>query len=145
MQKLPQASVAPIARPVRLRHRSEFLAVAKGARAHMRLLSMQALPKSGPALPRFGLTVTKKEGGAVERNRMRRRLREALRIVAPLHARDNHDYVVIGRKQLLQARFADVLDELARAMARLHRQPGGGAGQARRAGQQPLKDRAQTP
>ena len=103
MQEPPQATAAQIARPVRLRHRSEFLSVAKGARAHMRLLSLQALPTPGPAQPRFGLTVTKKEGGAVKRNRMRRRLREALRIVAPLHARGNHDYVIIGRKELLQA------------------------------------------
>lgn len=145
MQKPVPTAAAQTGHPVRLRHRSEFLSVAKGLRAHMRLLTLQALHKATPDQPRFGLTVTKKEGGAVARNRIRRRLKEALRIVAPLHARGNHDYVIIGRKDVLHAHFAEVQHELARALVKVHRVRAKDPDHARRTEKHSMKERAQTP
>ena len=145
MQKPLPVAAAPTVHPVRLRHRSEFLSVAKGARAHMRLLTLQALRQPMPDPPRFGLTVTKKEGGAVERNRIRRRLKEALRIVASLHARDNHDYVIVGRKDVLHARFAEIQNELVRALAKVHRNGAKIPDRARSAEKPFMKEQAQTP
>lgn len=120
----------------RLRQRPEFLRVAKGERFHSRAFSLQAAPRDkveGPA--RFGFTVTRKAGGAVERNRMRRRLREALRRAAPLEARPGFDYVIVARRSSLDAGFDQLVSELARALrligARKARPGGAGAGSDR--------------
>lgn len=127
----PPSLVAPAFE--RLRQRPEFLRVAKGERFHTRAFSLQAAPRAeagGPA--RFGFTVTRKAGGAVERNRMRRRLREALRRAAPLEARPGFDYVIVARRSSLDAGFDHLVSELARALrligARKPRPTGAGAG-----------------
>lgn len=103
--------------PGRLRHRAEFLNAARGARHHAAAFSLQAIARNArDEAPRFGLTVTKKEGGSVERNRMRRRLREALRRAAPLEAKPGFDYVIVARREALGVGFDRLVSELARAM-----------------------------
>jgi ribonuclease P protein component len=69
-----------------------------------------------PLAPRFGFTVTKKLGGAVLRNRIRRRLKEALRRLDPLPARPAHDYVILARPEALGMAFSALQAELARAL-----------------------------
>ena len=65
---------------------------------------------------RFGFTATKKLGNAVTRNRIRRRLKEAVRIVAPGRARDGCDYVLIAREAAASRPFAALeLDLIDRA------------------------------
>ena len=64
---------------------------------------------------RVGLTVTKSVGGAVERNRVRRRLKEALRAAAPLEAESDHDYVLMARREALGRRFAALVDDVRTA------------------------------
>ena len=54
---------------------------------------------------RVGFTVSKKVGNAVERNRVRRRLREVVRLSPPARMRPGHDYVLIGRRAALNAPF----------------------------------------
>lgn len=109
-----------------LKRRADYLRVAKGVRVHAATLSLQAASRTfleDPALPtvaRFGLTVTKKVGGAVERNRIRRRLREALRQLPSLAARADHDYVVLARREALTAAFPALVGELAQALRRVH-------------------------
>ena len=105
--------------PARLRKRAEFLAVAKGRRLHSADFSLQAAPRT-PADedgPRFGLTVTKKEGNAVVRNRLRRRLREALRVTQGLCGKPGHDYVIVARRESLTAAFGQLQAGLAKAIA----------------------------
>jgi ribonuclease P protein component len=106
-----------------LRKRAEFVAAARGAKFHVKAFSLQARRADGPLAPdapaRIGVTVTRKVGGSVERNRIRRRLREALRRAAPLAARPATDYVVIARREALDAPFERLIDELARAMRHL--------------------------
>ena len=60
---------------------------------------------SAESAPRVGFTVTKKHGNAVERNRMRRRLKEAVRLSAGFAMKPGHDYVVVARRELLTAPF----------------------------------------
>ena len=110
--------------PVRLRRRADFVAAGKGKRVHLRNLTLQGNFRAESAgSPRFGFTVTKKVGGAVERNRIRRRLKEALRLAPGLAAQGDHDYVVVARREALSAPFADLQQELQRALARLHSLP----------------------
>jgi ribonuclease P protein component len=106
----------------RLLKRGDFLAAAKGRRASTALLTLQARlrPDATEAAPRVGLTVTKKTGGAVERNRMRRRLRQAVRQIAPMAAKPGHDYVIVARQEVLGARFDTLLADLESAFRRVH-------------------------
>jgi ribonuclease P protein component len=73
---------------------------------------------AGP--PRVGFTVSKQVGNAVERNRVRRRLRELVRCAPPTVLRPGHDYVLIGRRSALKASFADMAKELDGAVRRVH-------------------------
>jgi ribonuclease P protein component len=103
--------------PERLRRRSEFLNAAKGARYHAPAFSLQAIAREGgEGAARFGFTVTKKAGGAVERNRMRRRLREAVRRAAPATAKPGFDYVIVARRLALAAGFEQLVSDLERAI-----------------------------
>lgn len=113
--------------PARLKKRADFVRAAKGAKAHGRAFSLQALRRKGEfaqAPPRFGFTVTKKTGVAVVRNRIRRRLKEALRGFAHLSARPGYDYVILGRQAALKQEFGALQEELARALAEVHGEAG---------------------
>jgi ribonuclease P protein component len=76
----------------------------------------------GPA--RVGFTVSKRVAKkAVERNRIRRRLKEAVRQVAPGSALAGFDYVLVGRRSALNERFDRIASELAGALANPSRPP----------------------
>ncbi|WP_321342831.1 ribonuclease P protein component [Breoghania sp.] len=114
-------STPPFSIPT-LKKRTEFLAVAKGTRAPRRAFVLQALcGRESGNLPRVGYTVTKKTGNAVERNRIKRRLRAAIRAVAPEAAHAACDYVLIGRRAALDISFSDLKKDLAAGFARAHR------------------------
>ena len=68
----------------------------------------------------FTVTVTKKVGDAVERNRIRRRLREALRITGDLPLRDDHDYVLVARREALSEDFRALCEGFRQALNRLN-------------------------
>ena len=63
--------------------------------------------RDSEASPRFGFTVTRKIGKAVERNRIKRRLKAAVRSAVAAHADGNFDYVLIARRPALTTEFAD--------------------------------------
>lgn len=105
----------------RLKKRREFKAAAAGRRVHSQFMTLQAGRSSqGDAPARLGLTVTRKEGNAVERNRIRRRLREAARLIHSGGPRPGHDYVIIARRALLGAPFVRVIADLDAAFVRVH-------------------------
>ncbi|QGM99677.1 ribonuclease P protein component [Methylocystis parvus OBBP] len=113
-------------KPARLRRRQDFVRASKtGARFSARLFTLQmagrSAPEDGaaPAEARFGFTVTKKVAGAVGRNRIRRRLKEALRVSGDLGARAGRDYVFVARRGALDASFADIVTQMAEGFARL--------------------------
>jgi ribonuclease P protein component len=108
--------------PARLKKRADFVQAAKGRRVHGPCFTLQAVRRKSEvdAPPRFGFTVTKKIGGAVLRNRIRRRLKEALRLTPGLSACPGYDYVILGRQAALAQEFATLQDELTRAIAEVH-------------------------
>mgnify|MGYP000893576027 CR=1 FL=1 len=69
----------------------------------------------------YGITVTKKLGGAVVRNRVKRRFREAIRQTMPAHALPGADHVLIGRSDALTIEFARLNADLAKALAKARR------------------------
>ena len=91
---------------------------AQAIRQDQEIVEPRAPQASGPA--RFGFTVTKKLGNAVARNRIRRRLREAVRLVAPGRAREGCDYVLIGREAAATRPFSALERDLSAAFAALH-------------------------
>ncbi len=101
-------------RPGRLLKRIEFLAVRRGEKRRGRLFLVEALDRGDDRQARVGYTVTKKVGNAVVRNRVRRRLREAVRTGAALGMAPGHDYVIVGREDVLAAPFAQLQAELSR-------------------------------
>ena len=120
-----------------LKSRAEFNRVRGGGKWTAPSFVLLAMPRGAhdDASPRFGFTVSSKaltvraadapvkRAGAVLRNRARRRLKEAVRLVAPLHAKPNFDYVLIGRREALHQRFADLLEDLQLAFGKVHRPP----------------------
>lgn len=99
----------------RLKKRKEFLACRAGEARRGKLFLLETLDRGAPGEgPRVGFTVTKKVGNAVVRNRVRRRLREAVRVHAADDMADGHDYVVVGKREVLGAGFAELAAELSR-------------------------------
>ena len=103
----------------RLKQRADFLAAAAGIKAPGAAFVLQARARGDTAPPRFGFTVSKKVGNAVERNRVRRRLREVVRLSAALPADAGHDYVLIGRRAALSIPFERIAAEFAGALKRV--------------------------
>ena len=90
----------------RLKSRPQFLFVREGEKRKGPLFLLEVRDRQMPdEAPRVGFTVTKKHGNAVERNRMRRRLKEAVRLSAGFAMEPGHDYVVVARRELLTAPF----------------------------------------
>ena len=103
----------------RLTRRAEFLRVAaKGRKAPMPGLVLQALARNDDAPARFGFTVTKKVGNAVIRNRTRRRLKEAARLLLKEHPIEGADLVLIGRDGTRKRHFAALRQDLRRALGK---------------------------
>jgi ribonuclease P protein component len=102
----------------RLRHRTDFLAAAGGVKVATNPFVLQARRRGDEGPVRVGFTVSKKVGTAVERNRVRRRLREIVRI-AGQGLRAGHDYVLIGRRAALSVSFERLAGEFDRALRRI--------------------------
>ncbi|MDP3895643.1 MAG: ribonuclease P protein component [Mesorhizobium sp.] len=100
--------------PQRLRKRAEFLAVRAGEKRRGRLFLLEALDRKDGGAPRVGVTVTKKVGNAVVRNRIRRRIKEAVRVHAADDMVAGNDYVIVARRDVLAAPFSTLTAELAR-------------------------------
>jgi ribonuclease P protein component len=112
--------MAPVRRePGRLKRREEFLRVASGGRkAPVHGLVLQALPRGDDAPARLGFTVTRKVGNAVIRNRTRRRLKEAARLLLAGREITGVDLVLIGREATRARAFRLLMDDLSRALAK---------------------------
>jgi len=107
----------------RLRQRADFLAVAAGPRVNAPAFVLQLRHRDDAGPVRVGFTVTKKNGTATERNRIRRRLRELVKLVDPSSMRAHCDYVLIGRRVALTRDFTTMRADLLSALNRLERAP----------------------
>lgn len=105
----------------RLVKRADFLRLSRGRRWSAPGLVLQMAPASEPSdALRVGFTATKKLGGAVVRNRVKRRLREAAHAVLPLLGQRGHDYVLVGREATAERPFVALIDDLKQALRKVH-------------------------
>lgn len=100
-----------------LTRRADFLAANRGLRVARAGFVLLTQPNGGQGL-RAGITVTKKIGNAVVRNRMKRRFRALLRELLPQHGLVDTDHVMIGRENGIERDFALLRDELVAALTR---------------------------
>jgi ribonuclease P protein component len=120
-----------------LTRREDYVAAAKGRRFHLPTLSLQAAERRSPSPDgeaghaRFGLTVSRKVGNAVVRNRVKRRLRHAVRCIEDGSAARpgllpqglpaaSFDYVVVARPEALSRSFENLVEDLAAGIAGAH-------------------------
>jgi len=103
----------------RLKKRADFLACAKAPSCARGAIVVQARPRDESTLVRAGFTATKRVGGSVVRNRAKRRMREAARLLLPDHARPGFDYVFIARGGVTTRPWPRLLDDVKSALIRL--------------------------
>ena len=119
-----------------LKKRAQFQRVQKGRKWVAPAFTLYGLQRPADEAdgPRFGFAVSsksvakdgaggKRRGKAVDRNRARRRLKEAVRLTCAAHARAGFDYVIIGRASALTRNFADLLADIELAFHKVS-QPG---------------------
>ena len=107
-----------MAKILHLKKRRDFLRVAQGIRMVVSTVILQAAPSlSEEKVPfKVGFTTTKKLGKAVVRNRIRRRLRAAVRDVFPQRALDNVEYVLIGRYNTICCSYKELKSDIKWAL-----------------------------
>jgi ribonuclease P protein component len=103
----------------RLTKRAQFLFVRDGARAGRANVVVEARRRAESGPVGLGFTASKKVGGAVSRNRAKRRLREAARKLLPDLGMAGVDYVLVARPQTPEAPWEALLDDLGNALIRL--------------------------
>jgi ribonuclease P protein component len=101
----------------RLKKRRDFLRVQKGRRVHTGLFSVQFLSQDTENASRVGYTVSKRVSlSAVKRNRIRRRLKEAMRTMEHGLSATGTDFVIVAKLESLTAPFARITSDLTRAL-----------------------------
>ena len=105
----------------RLKHRPDFLRCARGLRKVTPSFALEAAPTPEkflkPNCARVGFTATRKTiGGAVQRNRAKRRLRAAAQAQFPLYGMPGHDYVLVARAGTLTRPFVELLADLGASL-----------------------------
>jgi ribonuclease P protein component len=107
-----------------LKTHAEFLRVRGGPRWSTPAFVLEARSRPegmSEAGARFGFTVSKKIGGAVVRNRVRRRLRSLVAALDPAAVRAGFDYVLIARPGADARSYGDLAADLSQALDRVHR------------------------
>ena len=108
----------------RLKVRADFLRAAKGVRCSGPALTLELCRTPEDRLQeghaRIGFTASRKVGGAVERNRAKRRLRAAAAALLPLLGQPGNDYVLVARAATLKRPFDGLLEDLEGALHTAH-------------------------
>jgi ribonuclease P protein component len=103
----------------RIKKRPDFLACAQALHCARGAVLIQTRSRDETPLIRVGFTATKRIGNAVARNRAKRRLREAARLMLPDLAKPGHDYVFIARGGVTTRPWPRLLDDVKSALIRL--------------------------
>ena len=114
------ASARPHIAIDRIRQRRDVLAANSGVRVPMPAFVLLVKPAGHP-VPRAGFTVSKKVGNAVVRNRARRRLREAARLLLPERGIAGADHVFIARHRDKELPWDELLGQVTAALAKARR------------------------
>ncbi len=104
----------------RIKRRRDFLKAAKSPAWRGRSAIVQARDRGDDGPARVGFTVTRKLGNAVARNRIRRRLKEAVRMTAHTQFVDGCDYVFIGRQMAASMPFDAMCQDIETSLERLN-------------------------
>jgi ribonuclease P protein component len=105
----------------RLKKRKDFLAAARGSSISTPGFVVQECRRGDGGPARVGFTMSRKVGGAVERNRLRRQLKEVVRLSATTSLKAGNDYVLIGRRAGLEISFVKLSVDFAGALKRLEK------------------------
>jgi len=100
----------------RLKQRADFLAAAGGAKVHRPGFILQLRDRGDANPARVGFTCSKKVGNAVERNRVRRQLREIVRLSDASRMQPGRDYVLIARKAALEMPYDRLAADFSNAL-----------------------------
>tara|TARA_Y100000746_G_C15027558_1_gene253911 strand:+ start:24 stop:356 length:333 start_codon:yes stop_codon:yes gene_type:complete len=82
---------------------------------------LQAVQSDNKGVTRVGYTVSKQNGNAVNRNRIKRRLRSVSNLIFEKHGKKNWNYVIIGKKNTLIVDFQSLIKELTSAIKKIHK------------------------
>lgn len=104
----------------RLKQRADFLKAATGTKVPAAAFVLQLRKRADIGPVRVGFTVSRKVGNAVERNRVRRRLREVVRLFGKGRMHSGYDYVLVGRQAALSLPFDRITHDFERALRRAH-------------------------
>ncbi len=104
----------------RLKQRSEFLRAARGVRRVTPGLTLEICENPGSSAIRVGFTASRKVGGAVVRNRAKRRLRAVAAEILTGAGRPGTDYVLVARRDTATRPFESLKADLAQALAAAH-------------------------
>jgi ribonuclease P protein component len=126
----------------RLKRRRDFLAAAAGSSVSTPGFIVQERRRGDDGPTRVGFTVSRKVGGAVERNRLRRQLREIVRLSATTTLTAGSDYVLIGRRAGLEIPFVKLTADFTGALKRLGKRRAGNPGAPDKTPSHPLRHAA---
>lgn len=104
----------------KLHKRGDYLAAKRGKRAHCAPFVLQTRRRDDTDPPRIGITVTRKVGGAVVRNRIKRRLKSAIISPSGLGFRPGYDYVLIARANAESVPFDALTSALKSGLNKVH-------------------------
>jgi len=117
----PDGPAPPKGRPLdHLTKRQEFLRAARGIRRVTPSLTLEICPNPDGGTVRVGFTASRKVGGAVVRNRAKRRLRAAAAQVLSLCGLPGTDYVLVARRDTVTRPFESLKSDLAQALRAAH-------------------------
>jgi ribonuclease P protein component len=121
-ERAPRPRPQEAQRLATIKKRADFLAANGGLRAATPgfILLVRDRKDSDPLI-RVGFTVTRKIGGAVVRNRMKRRFRALAREIVPAKGFPGADHVIIGRAKGVERDFSLLRSDLSGALDRLRR------------------------
>jgi ribonuclease P protein component len=109
---------------VTIKSRADFLRARDGRRHGLLSLAVEACRSPEgmvePGVARVGFTASRRVGGAVQRNRAKRRLRALAQRVVTVLGREGHDYVLIARARTLTRGFTELENDLGAAISALH-------------------------